>query len=134
MSERSDLPGHFESTRIAAGEEYRPTRAGQQFAFWALPEDVDRGSVRCTDDGETLELADPATTEIDGQSAVLLIDATFTALDRVSCTGGGIDEIAVSMRVAESTARTIIIGALVATPVLFVVGLVLRRRGFRWPI
>lgn len=132
--EQGAMPGSFSAERHAAGEEFRVSEPGRNVGVWALPADVDRASVRCTSNGESLELAESRTTQLDGESAALLLDDEFLSLERLSCSGGGLQEIAISSRLAESTARTMMIGALVATPVLFVVGLVLRRRGFRWPI
>lgn len=132
--ERASLPGNVHQERYRPGEEFRVTEAGSSAAIWALPGDVDRGAVRCTSNGEALELAPENTTEIDGTTAVLLLDKEFLSLERLSCSGGGIDQLAVSTRLAESSARTLTVGALVATPILFVLGIVLRRRGYRWPI
>lgn len=132
--EQGAMPGTFSAERHSAGEEFRVSEPGRNVAIWALPAEVDRASVRCTSNGELLGLAEERTTQVDGESAVLLLDDEFLSLERLSCSGGGVQELALSSRMAESTSRTITIGALVATPALFVVGLVLRRRGFRWPV
>ncbi|RLV54656.1 hypothetical protein D9V41_15155 [Aeromicrobium phragmitis] len=132
--ERGSMPGSFAAERYRAGEEFRVSEPGRSVAVWALPADTDRSAVRCTSNDEPRELAETRTTQIDGESAVLLLDDEFLSLEKLVCTGGGLSTIAVSSRLAESTSRTMTIGALVAAPVLVVVGLALRRRGFRWPV
>lgn len=122
-------PGTFSDQVINPGETFSQTRASKTLAVWGTPASLDIQEVECKLEDESIKLEkDRITTEIKGTEAVLLFDGNYTVFDRISCQGGGLEQIHLSNRFPMDKARKIIIASLVATPLLGGFGIFLFRR------
>ncbi|MCJ7843544.1 hypothetical protein MUB24_22245 [Lederbergia sp. NSJ-179] len=122
-------PGTFTNQVISPGETFFQTKAAKTLAVWGTPANLDIQAVQCKLDDELVMLEKERTiTDIKGAKAVLLFDGDYTVFDRISCEGGGLEQIHLSNRFPMDKARKIIITSLVATPLLVGFGIFLFRR------
>lgn len=124
-------PGTFSNQVINPGEAFSPTRSSRTVEVWGTPADLDIQGVQCQLKDESIKLdTERNTTDIKGTKAVLLFvnDGDYTVFDRISCEGGGLEQIYMSTRLSMDKARIIIIASLVAAPLAGGFGIVLFRR------
>lgn len=122
-------PGTFSNQVIHPGETFSQTKAGKTLAVWGAPASLEIQEVQCRVDDRPIKLKkERTTTDNKGNEVILLFDGNYTVFDRVSCEGGGLEEIHLSNRFPIDRARKIMIGSLVATPLVGGLGIVLFKR------
>lgn len=122
-------PGTFANRAIEPGEIFSQNKAAKTLEVWGTPASLDRQGVQCVSGDQPIELENARTTvDIKGTEAVLLFQGNYTVFDRISCAGGGLEQIHLSNKFPMDRARTIIIAALVATPIVGGYGIFLFRR------
>lgn len=122
-------PGQFSNQVINPGETFSSTRPSKTVAVWGTPANLDIQGVQCKLEDEPIKLEkERTTTDIKGTETVLLFDGDYTVFDRISCEGGGLEQIHMSTRFPMDKARTFMTALLVATPIVGGFGIVLFRR------
>ncbi|RWR12622.1 hypothetical protein QNH23_16385 [Siminovitchia fortis] len=126
---KAQSPGTFSNQVIKPGETFSQMKAGKTLEVWGAPASLDIQGVQCKSGDELIELEKERTAiDIKGKEAVLLFDGDYTVFDRISCEGGGLEEIYLSNRFPMDKARKIIISLLVTTPLVGGFGIFLFRR------
>ena len=122
-------PGTFANQAIEPGETFSQKKAARTLEVWGTPASLDIQGVQCVSGDQPIKLENERTTvNMKGTEAVLLFHGNYSVFDRISCTGGGLEQIHLSDRYPMDKARTIIISSLVATPIVGGFGIFLFRR------
>lgn len=122
-------PGTFSNQVIKPGKTFSQTKAAKTLAVWGTPASLDIEGVQCKLNDQLITLEkELMTVDIEGNEAVLLFAGDYTGFDRISCEGGGLEQIHLSNRYPMDKAQKMIIVSLVATPLVGGFGIFLFRR------
>lgn len=125
-------PGTFSDQAIKPGETFSQNKAARTLEVWGTPASLDLQGVQCKLGDKSIKLENEWTAvDIKGTEAILLFQGNYTVFDRISCAGGGLEQIHLSDRFPMDKARIIIILSLVATPIAGGFGIFLFRRASR---